>query len=81
MDPNNLAGMKSNKPVFLNRSGLEADLSLAIFEQAVKNIIVSDTRGEWAVLNKLKETDHIPEDIKTEFNLPKDMKDSEVDFY
>lgn len=68
-----------NKQVFLGREGLMSEMRLDQFEKAVKKIITDFSQGT-SMEEELMNKDHIPDDIKQEFNLPEDMLDNEVDF-
>ena len=67
--------MLKNKRVYLARDNIEADLKLEEFEKAVKAVI-----DEHDGIDKLNEGDAIPEEIRKELNLPKDMKGFEIDY-
>lgn len=71
----NLDGTSGKTQVYLARDNIEQDLKLEEFEKAIKTVI-EDTGG----LEKLNEGNSIPEEIRKELNLPKDMKGFEIDY-
>ena len=57
------------------RDNIESDLKLHEFEKAVKAVI--DDNG---MSDKRNRGDAIPDEIRQELNLPKDMKGFEIDY-
>ena len=68
-------GTSGKTQVYLARDNIEQDLKLEEFEKAIKTVI-EDSGG----LEKLNEGNSIPEEIRKELNLPKDMKGFEIDY-
>ena len=74
-DEINLEVTNPNREVYLARDNIAADMKLDEFEKAVKAVI-----QDHHTLNKRNESNAIPEEIRQELNLPKDMKGFEIDF-
>ena len=70
------ANKKVNKAIYINRDNLENEMQLDHFEEAI-NIV---KEGNVTLPKNKKQLDSIPDELRKELNLPKDMKGFEIDF-
>ena len=70
------ANKKVNKAIYINRDNLENEMQLDHFEEAINMV----KEGNVTLPKNKKQLDSIPDELRKELNLPKDMKGFEIDF-